>query len=685
MGINEVYTAEKCDRDPQFQNPYIDLDEWRDVPARHRCVHGGFEGTMTKFTFYFPEKEKYKGRFFQRMMPVQGDEMTAMQQTGEEDAIKFGAEHGSIFIDTNMGGVVNGGGDETLVYRSSAACARYCRRLASEMYGTGRAYGYVFGGSGGGFKTMGCLESTEGIWDGGVPFVIGSPVAMPNVFTVRAHAMRILRHRFEEIADAVEPGGSGDPYAVLNDEEKDALREVTLMGFPMKSWCVWETLGDGALPVLYPAIPAMDPSYFTDFWTKPGYLGTEKDSSAVRDRIHLETVIEKIHHPERELKSIGDTVDEHNAYGVDEAWKNQLGKGGNFTVFELREFPSEDAYTRGLTITFLDGDLAGEKINVIWLGYSLLVAEPDPMGGRNLETMLKQVRSQTKVLVDNSDYIAVQTYHRHQVPGEDFHAWDQFRGEDGTPIYPQRPVQVGPIIARGGAGSVQSGRIHGKAIVLESLMDESAFPWQADWYRHEVAKESGKPEKENFRLYYMENCMHTDCTEGNGGDHQHIVSYSGALYQALLDLSDWVERGIEPRETSGYEMNGGQVLIAESAAERKGLQPLVKLTANGGKRAEVQCGMPVRFEVQVELPEGNEVLENVIWDFENTDEFAPKGTFSETERLSDGTGRAQASCEYCFGKPGTYFPVVKIMSNRTPGDFFTRIQNMDRVRVVVSE
>src|SRR6185437_7547214 len=31
--------------DPLFAHPYIDKDEWRNTPVRHRYVHGGFKGT----------------------------------------------------------------------------------------------------------------------------------------------------------------------------------------------------------------------------------------------------------------------------------------------------------------------------------------------------------------------------------------------------------------------------------------------------------------------------------------------------------------------------------------------------------------------------------------------------------------------------------------------------------------
>jgi len=29
-------------RDPMYDKPYMDIDEWRDQPVRHRYVHGRF-------------------------------------------------------------------------------------------------------------------------------------------------------------------------------------------------------------------------------------------------------------------------------------------------------------------------------------------------------------------------------------------------------------------------------------------------------------------------------------------------------------------------------------------------------------------------------------------------------------------------------------------------------------------
>ena len=56
-------------KDTAFKHPYVDIDEWRDKPVRHRYVHGGFKSNGTRFSFYFPPKEKYQGRFFQYITP----------------------------------------------------------------------------------------------------------------------------------------------------------------------------------------------------------------------------------------------------------------------------------------------------------------------------------------------------------------------------------------------------------------------------------------------------------------------------------------------------------------------------------------------------------------------------------------------------------------------------------------
>ena len=173
----------------------------------------------------------------------------------------------------------NGGGG----YRVDAAAAKFSKTVAAKYYGwSGRIYGYIYGGSGGSYQTIGAIENTCGVWDGAVPFIIGVPTSIPNNFFVRAFARFVLEDKAPQIADAVSPGGSGDPFAGLTDLERSVLLEVTRLGVPLRMWEDYRyVLGldtaDGLLG-FGGTVRAIDPTYANDFWTKPGYAGTEQSA-----------------------------------------------------------------------------------------------------------------------------------------------------------------------------------------------------------------------------------------------------------------------------------------------------------------------------------------------------------------------------------------------------------------------
>ena len=197
--FSDELTKKFTTADTLLKSPYVDVDEWRDKPIRHRYVHGGFKGTETRFSFYFPPKEKYEGRFFQYITPFPDNEYLSQGASGEEDKIGFSVSSGAYFIETNGGGRIDFGkpgfaSDPSIgAYRANAASAQFSRVVAVQIFGGKRPYGYAFGGSGGAYRTIGGIENTEDVWDGVVPYVVGSPMAIPNVFTVRMHAMRVLK------------------------------------------------------------------------------------------------------------------------------------------------------------------------------------------------------------------------------------------------------------------------------------------------------------------------------------------------------------------------------------------------------------------------------------------------------------------------------------------------------------
>src|SRR5271167_3158853 len=50
-----------------FGAAFIDKDEWREKPRRHRYIHGGFEGTHTLFSLYLPPAEHFGGRVLKHL------------------------------------------------------------------------------------------------------------------------------------------------------------------------------------------------------------------------------------------------------------------------------------------------------------------------------------------------------------------------------------------------------------------------------------------------------------------------------------------------------------------------------------------------------------------------------------------------------------------------------------------
>ena len=631
--------------DPRFNQPYVDIEEQRTTPVPHRYVHGGFTGTDARFSFYFPPKEQYQRRFFQTTHQLLTSENTAPGNIG------FAVASGAYFVQTNIGGAEHATTTEQAVfgkldptiggYRVNAEAAKYSRIVAARIYGEHRPYGYLYGGSGGAFQTISSAENSAGVWDGFVPYVMGSPNSIPGVMTVRIHALRVLRirNKFPAVMDAIDPGGSGDPYAGLNEEERAALEEATRLGFPLRGWWNHPTMTGGPLALVAGYVPYLDPTYVDDFWSKPGYLGSDSKSSVAAARIrHDATVVEVT--------------------------------GGGQRRIRLSSVPQGDLTGADLVIT--SGTNAGKS-----LALGAATGDTVALGFGANPALVGSLQSGDRVRIDNSSYLALQTYHRHQLPTPDMYGWNQFRGPKGAPIYPQRSVLIGPIGAMNGAGSIQSGRFKGKMIAVEALMDIDALPWQADWYRAKVKEAMGSRIDDSFRLWFIDHAQHT--APAGIPAQARTVSYQGALEQALRDVSAWVERGVRPPSNTRYTMAESQVQVPARAEQRGGIQPVVVLRANGRERADVGVGEPVTFVAEITAPPKTGKVVAAEWDLLGMGDYPVPG------QLAVPGAAVTVKTTYWYSKPGTYFPVLRAASQRD-GDAktpYARVQNLGRARVVV--
>jgi len=650
-----LFITDEC-TDPRFKNPQIDLVEQRTNPVPHTFMHGFFPDTDARFAFYFPPPEQYEGRFI--LGPTH---QLTNNENGRNPIFAFAS--GAYLVATNLGGSENpllplpiGAADTSIRgYRVNTEAARFSRVVANEFYaeshGEHRPYGYIYGGSGGSYMTICTLQQTSGIFDGGVPFISANHMATPYTYNVRILALRLIRdtgvNKFPDVMDAIDPGGSGDPYATLNAEQAEALREATQFGFPPRGWWDYANMTQGALTLTALEVPISDPTYADDFWNVPGYAGFDDPfgtlaSVRVQDPPMARTVVANL------------------GFGL------------------ILDSVPPASQAAGADLIADTGLQAGDKWPLVAVLGNLVI----PFGGGFGFPPFSNVAPGDKVHIDNSLVIGLQYYNRYQDPNGDpeYYAWDTWRDENGDPIHVQRDVVTGLERATSSAGCVESGQFQGKMAVVNNLMDIDATPWYADWYRTQVEKFLGNKINDRYRLYYNDHAQHGNPT--SLAAHARTVNYTGMLQQTVRNVAAWVEQGVNPPKSTVYEIvDGAQVVVPPTAGQRKGLQPVVDLLVNGGERADISVGDTVTFTAHIQVPPGAGKVVIAEWDFLGV------GDYPDLADIGPIRPAVDLETTYTYTEPGTYFPVLRAASQRDgdPNDLLTRVNNIDRVRVVVTE
>ena len=341
-----------------FGEPYVDVDEWRDAPVRHRYVHGGFAGTETRFSIYLPPAERYEGRFFQHITPVPDSEHLAQAATGErgQDRV-LDRQRRLLPRDERRRGRRAARApsvDPTIAaYRANAAAAQHSRVVAAEMYGEHRPYGYAYGGSGGGYRTIGGAENTTGVWDGVRPvrhrLADGDPehVHRPHARAAgaatplrpdrrRGRAGRQRRHvrgpRRRGARRAHRGDPDGVPAALVVRPPHDG--HARLPG-PLPGRASWPTR-----------------RYFEDFWTEPGYLGHAAPALAPAGHRAAPVRGGGDDHRSRRPRSSASTVGRQPGQargGVDTAWRGPTAV--------RRRSPSRSASSTAPAVDILGAEL----------------------------------------------------------------------------------------------------------------------------------------------------------------------------------------------------------------------------------------------------------------------------------------------------------------------------------------
>jgi hypothetical protein len=668
-----------------FGEPFIDIDEERDTPRPHRYVHGGFKGTHTLFSLYLPPPELYRGRMFQFLSGGAGGDENALTSPFGMVGWAFDTvfdELGGFLVESNQGhfgdeGNTGVSGDLEL-FAASAEAGLFAKAFAAEAYGEGPHHSYVWGGSGGGLRSTTCIENRPDVWDGAVPFVIGEASGSSLSLTL-AYWWLYCRDKRAAIIDATEPGGSGDPFATLDDEERRALATVYRGGWnrgaesqlwASASWMFGLT-----------GLKANDPAYFDDFWSRPGYLGHDHPEQLAKLLVEQHCKVTRVKQgPDGpgqmwlpQFAGLGGASERGNAYGV--AVDADLGEDPN-RVYMARA-------------TMLTGAAAGRQVYV--------AREDDLLVGERMTApdMFDGVAVGDEFLLDNRDLIAWAHRWMYAIDLERWTLEDAATGEralapefaglgmvmlDGKPIYPQREGRVLPISQHGAFD---------RKMIHVSCTHDTIVPLPSVGHYHRMVREhQGQQVDGHYRLWWVENAAHaaaelllawTTPEKNPGIWRSRLVSYDGVVREALASIVRWVEDGVEPAPTTSYRFtaDSGLVLPA-SAAERGGVQPVVRAEADGGLRAEVRTGEAVAFTGAADQPPGAGAIVFARWDFEGN------GAFDCEHDLGGDETSIRVEAAHAYEKPGVYFASFRVGAHRDGRNGKgPAIENGARVRVVV--
>ncbi|MER6559550.1 Tat pathway signal sequence domain protein, partial [Streptomyces sp. NPDC001027] len=352
-----------------------------------------------------------------------------------------------------------------------------------------------------------------------------------------------------------------------------------------------------------------------------------------------------------------------------------LDSGGTPASLTVAAASSKDLTGADFTLYTADGTKVGVLQGSLDAGARTLT-----LAGGNDGKVLAAIAEGAKLRIDNRWFLALCSYYRHQIPSRaGFHVWDQFLSADGKPLYPQRSLEIAPLISRGASGGGSwSGMLHGKTIAVANLLDSDAFPWHADWYDQQVRAQLGDAYDDTFRLWYNDYADHQEDAVITPAREAHFIDFTLIVQQALRDVSAWTERGVKPPRSTCYTVSDGQVRVPARASVRHGVQPVVHLSVGHGDRVKVRTGERVVFRASVQVPPGAGQLVSVEWDALGTGAYSP---------VPFGAGRQEVDLHrtHAYTAPGTYFAVLRATVQRE-GDAktpFARVQNLARVRVVV--
>jgi hypothetical protein len=326
-----------------------------------------------------------------------------------------------------------------------------------------------------------------------------------------------LEERLDEIVDATDAGGSGDPFATLDAEQRHALATLYRAGYCRGAE---SQISPSPLWVLGLQITrTIDRDYFKDFWTTPGLEGFE--GTPLIDRLRRKGVAR--------VAAIRTAGEAQGRTSDDILIMTLAAMAPDAPVSLVLEGGPEPSRLMGATFRVTSGAAEGRVFDCTGLAAGGIAATLNPVG-------IAGIAVGDTVEFDNADLLAFAYHHRHYLD-DAYPEMAQFF-VDGRPVHAQRERGLSRI-------AMPTGRFDGKMILVQNSADKECWPNCARAYVRSVEAALGPRTNDRFRIWWTQNAPHVPPADPAG--RTRLIDYAGMYNQGLRASSPGWKTTSRPR------------------------------------------------------------------------------------------------------------------------------------------
>jgi hypothetical protein len=150
-------------------------------------------------------------------------------------------------------------------------------------------------------------------------------------------------------------------------------------------------------------------------------------SPEAKDRYQFITTVKSLTPISRAKKQRG--------YNAGDSWLNSMDDSEATPLIEISDLPDEQADLFHCKVRVLNGKAEGKEAAIDTMQNGVIHIS-NPLAAEIHGDVFPGLAIGDQIMLDNSDYLAMMTIQRHQVPDRSFKVYDMYRNADGTPKYP---------------------------------------------------------------------------------------------------------------------------------------------------------------------------------------------------------------------------------------------------------